>query len=123
MTHRSAAGKKREDAAGRRSPESRPSPAGVEDTWGIWLTFVRPRMLSHAAQWGPEITAPREDTKATRRHAYGSINHNGLRSARAAVIIGDIADTFDVIGWLIVIALTIIALCWIYWAWRYRDRD
>jgi len=39
------------------------------------------------------------------------------------MIIADIADTFDVIGWFIVIVLAIIALCGIYWAWRNQDRD
>jgi hypothetical protein len=34
------------------------------------------------------------------------------------VIILDVADTFDDIGWLIIIALAITAVSGIYWAWR-----
>jgi hypothetical protein len=34
------------------------------------------------------------------------------------VIILDVADTFDVIGWLIIIALAAVAASWIYWVWR-----
>jgi hypothetical protein len=39
------------------------------------------------------------------------------------MIIGDIVDTFDVIGWLILIGLAIIALCGIYWVGAIENLD